>query len=308
MKSITATAPATIANLGPGFDCLGMAITGLADRVRVERISGNRIEIKGMTGRWHSIPADPHQNTAAVAVRALLRASGRNIGISLEIEKGIPPGSGLGSSAASAAAAVVAVNQLLNLHKTPRELITFAMEGERVAAGVAHADNVAPAILGNITLVRSSNPLDVAMLRPPKGLSIVAVHPDEVLGTRESRRVLPRHVPFADAVQQWSNVAGLVAGLCNRDLNLIGRSMQDGIVEPARRRLIPHYDTIKRIAEGAGALGVTIAGGGPSMFALVSGKIKAARLAKGFEEGLAEASPSCEIFVATISSRGARVL
>lgn len=308
MKSVTAVAPATIANLGPGFDCLGMAIGGLKDRVKATIVDGKKVLISSMTGKCDGITSDVKKNTAGLAVLSMLKRLKVTEGISLDIHKGIPAGSGMGSSAASAAAAVWAVSTLLGLKLSKHELIEFAMEGERASAGTPHADNVAPAVLGGVTIVRSTKPLDVVSITPSRKLKTVIVHPRMELKTKSSRAVLPKSVELSKAVDQWSNVAGLVAGLCNRDIELVGRCMEDVIIEPARKRLIPQFDLIKKTAMDCGALGCTISGGGPSVFAIVSSREDAERLTRTLAGKLTNKQPGFDIFWAGIDTNGARTL
>jgi homoserine kinase len=306
-KSITASAPATIANIGPGFDCLGMAICGLSDRVTASLVSGNGVRIHSISGLCEGIPSDVRQNTAGLAVRTLLRAGGTRAGIALDIVKGIPPGSGLGSSAASAVAAVVAVDRLLCLGLAPEGLISFAMQGERASAGTPHADNVAPALLGGVTIVRSTSPMDVATVRPSAKLRAVVMLPNYRLDTRRSRAVLPAGLSLNLATRQWSNVAGLVAGFCLKDDALIARSLEDLVAEPARKKLVPNFACIKRCAIRNGALGCTISGSGPTIFALAKNAIIAERIAAAIKKELLGRHPEYDIFIAAIDRRGAYI-
>jgi len=214
------------------------------------------------------LPKKADENVASVAVLAMLDHLDMEQGVEIDIKKGIKPGSGIGSSAASSAGAVVALNELLGKPCSPKELVTFAMEGERVASGSAHADNVAPAIMGGFILVRDYNPLDIIRLETELQLHTVVLHPDIEIKTSDARNLLRQQISLKKAVQQWGNVAGFVAGLLKNDLSLISRSMVDVIIEPIRSILIPSYGEIRKAALDAGALGCSISGSGPSVFAL----------------------------------------
>lgn len=301
-------APGSIANLGAAFDCLGVAIGSFGDRVRAEFIPGDEVVIRRMSGLCSDIYNDAKLNTASVAVKAMLSAAGLKVGIALSIKKGIPPGSGLGSSAASAAAAVVAVNELARLGYDRHELVRFAMEGERASAGVAHADNVAPAILGGVVLVRSGVDLDIVELPVPKSLRFIIARPDYRLDTRDSRAALPRSVPLKVAAKQWANVAGIVAGLYSGEVDLFARSMEDLIVEPARSRLIPHFDIIKAVAFDAGALACTISGSGPTIFAVASGEPAARKVERSLSKITKTLHPKFHLTISRPDLKGARLI
>lgn len=304
MKSVTARAPATIANLGSAFDCAGLAVNGPHDEVTARRISGSKIIIESISG--YSVPLDPDRNTASVAVRSLLKMAGRRGGLALSIKKGIMPGSGLGSSAASAAAAVFAADRLLDLGFSREELVIPAMEGERVSAGEPHTDNVAPALLGNI-IIGSSNFRKFDTIISPLELFCVIALPEISLDTKKSRRVLPKTVPLRVAAKQWSRVAFLVEGLLSGDEEAIALGLGDEIIESARKRLIPNFGLIKKISLESGAIGATISSSGPAMFALVSGKNKARKIAEALSRGLGQKSPGYRIFNASIDRKGTRI-
>jgi homoserine kinase len=305
-----AFAPATVANVVCGFDVFGFAVATPGDEVVVRRQDEPGVTIVAITGDGGRLPRDAAANTAGAAALALLAHLGASHGIALELHKRMPLGSGLGSSAASAVAAVVAVNSLFGSPLTRAELLPFALEGERASCGdgPVHADNVAPSLLGGFVLVRSTHPLDAIPLPTPEQLHCTIVHPDIEVRTRDARGILRRSIPLDAAVTQWGNVAGLVAGLLLSDYALIGRSMQDVIVEPARAMLIPGFSRVKRAALDAGALGCGISGGCPTMFAL-SGSAATAHAAgeamcAAFQaEGLAS-----EVYVSGINREGARLL
>ena len=243
-KQIRAFAPATIANLGPGFDCLGLALTGLGDIVTATKRSDHKAVVESMTGLCAGIPFVSSKNTATVAAKALLKIKKKKHGFSLNIQKNIIAGSGLGSSAASSVAAVVAVDKLFKLKSTWHDLIEAAMEGERAASGVAHADNVSPGVLGGITLVHQNKPLEVLQLSSDLKLYIVVLQPNISLSTSVSRKVLPKQIALSLSSKQSAHLASLTAGFCTHDYDLIRCSMIDEIVEPARSKLIPHFKFI----------------------------------------------------------------
>ncbi len=274
-KSIKVYSPATVSNVNCGFDVLGFAIEKPGDIILVEKNSSDGVRIKDVIGN-ESIPRDPKQNVASVAVKAFLDHIKLSVGVDITIHKNIKPGSGIGSSASSAAAAVFGANKLLG---SPIErnidLIPFAMEGERLASGAYHADNVAPALVGGFVIVRSNNPIDVIQLGTPPDLFAVVIHPDIQIKTAESRKLLPAQVPLKDMVTQSANLAGLVAGILQYDYSLISRSMQDVIVEPARASTITGFRELKEAALSAGALGAGISGSGPSVFAMCKGERQA---------------------------------
>jgi homoserine kinase len=269
-KKVTAFGPATVANVGCGFDVLGFAVDAPGDKVTARFSNEPGVTIAAIRGDEGRLPLDAAKNTAGVAVLELLRTAkvSEDAGISLEVDKQMPIGSGLGSSAASSAAAAVAVNRLLGEPFSVKELLPFAMEAERVASGAPHADNVAAALLGGFVLVRSSNPLDVVSLHSPPNLHCTVVHPKIEIRTEDTRNILRKQVPLKKAVIQWGNLGALVAGLMKEDYELIGRALHDEIIEPIRSVLIPGYDAVKKAAMSAGALGCSISGSGPSVFAL----------------------------------------
>ncbi len=266
MNEIKIFSPATIANISCGFDVLGLALDNVGDEMIIRKSDEKGVRITKIVGQ--KLPLEAHLNVAGIAAMALLSKVDIDYGFEIEIYKNIKPGSGIGSSAASAAGAVWAINQLLDAPFTSAELVKFAMEGEKLSSGIAHADNVAPALLGGITLVRSYEPLDLINLNVPKNLVVTVIHPQIEVKTATAREILRSHVTLKDAIAQWGNVAGLVSGLFMEDYDLIGRSLEDKIVEPVRSILIPAYDAVVKSSKKAGALGCGISGSGPSIFAL----------------------------------------
>ena len=264
-KKVRVSCPATIANLVCGFDVLGLCLEDPYDIMELSLLDEPVIKISSADG--YPLPSDPAQNTAGAPLIEMLKEIEENIGFDVVIHKHIKPGSGLGSSAASAAGAVVAANKLLNNRFSNEDLLRFAMFGEKVASGVKHADNVAPCIYGGITLIRSIHPLDVIALSAPD-LYVTVVHPQIEVKTSDARQILRKEVLLKDAIKQWGNIAGLVAGFLKSDYALIGRSLEDVIIEPVRSILIPGFDEVKSQCKEAGALGGGISGSGPSLFML----------------------------------------
>ncbi|HAB80779.1 MAG: homoserine kinase [Polaribacter sp. BACL8 MAG-120531-bin13] len=302
MKSIRVFCPGTIANVSCGFDVLGLSLAGVGEYMTVTQTPTKGITISEITGQ--DLPLETAKNVAGVAGLALLEALGSEAGFDIKIEKKIKAGSGIGSSAASSAGAVWAINHLLGNPYTTIELIPFAMEGERLASGVAHADNVAPALLGGFTLVRSTDPLDVVSLPSPRELYATVIHPQIEIKTADSRRILKSSLSLKDAITQWGNVGGLVAGLYREDYELIGRSLQDVVIEPVRSILIPGFDEIKAAALNAGALGCGISGSGPSVFALSKGADKAHEVAQQLKEVYTPMGIPFDIHISNINEKG----
>jgi len=253
-----------------------------------------------------NLPLNPEKNTATVAARALLQYVDAGVGVELELFKKMPLGSGLGSSAASAVAAAVAVNALLEAPLPKKALLPFALEGEKAATGAAHADNVAPCLLGGLVLVRSYQPIDIISLPVPERLWCVVTHPQVEVLTKAARQAIPDEIALADAIIQWGNVAGLVAGFCQNDLALIGRSMSDVVAEPNRAGLIPHFATVKNRAVDAGALGCGISGSGPSVFALCESEAIARQVGAAMQAGFAGIEST--VYVSKINRTGAELM
>lgn len=282
MKKVRVKSPATIANLGCGFDILGLALSEPFDIIELELLNERKVEIVDIKG-CDELSNDPKKNVVGVVLQAILDRIDDKVGFRVKIEKRIYPGSGIGSSAASAAGAAVAANMHLNNRFSKTQLIGFAMEGERLASGTAHADNVAPAIMGGITLVRSYEPLDIVSLAVPNELRCVILHPQIEVKTSDARLVLQDKLSLKTAIKQWGNVAGLVSGLYSNDYQLIGRSLTDYVVEPNRSILIPRFYELKKVALDNGALGAGISGSGPSIFALCKGDISSMRVCNALE-------------------------
>ncbi len=308
LTEVKVFASASVANVSCGFDVMGFALEKPGDEVVARRSETDGIEITKITGEDGVLPTSVEKNTAGVSVRQLLKHLDFEAGIELEIHKKMPLGSGLGSSAASAVGAVVAVNRLLGSPCENRELLSFAAEGERIACGTAHLDNVAPSLLGGFVFIRDQQSGDVFKLECPEPLFATVVHPHIEINTEDTRKILRRDVPLATAVTQWGNVGGLVAGLLKGDYGLISRSLKDVIVEPIRSVLIPGFDNVKRAALDAGALGSGISGSGPSIFALSSTEKTATDAGDAMQEAFDRIGLENEVFVSEIKDQGPRIL
>jgi homoserine kinase len=306
--SVRAYAPATVANVACGFDILGFALEKPGDMVSARFVEVSGVFIERISSQFGELPLDPARNTASVAAQALVDryASGR--GIALTIEKNMPIGSGLGSSAASSAAACFAVHQLLGEPCSKAELVQFAMLGEKVACGTAHADNVAPSLLGGFTLIRSYEPLDLHAVPYPSTLRAAVIHPHIEVRTEDARMVLRKSVLLSQAIAQFGNVAGLVLGLCQGDMALIGRSLEDVIIEPERSVLIPGFSDAKRAALDNGALGCSLSGSGPSIFALCESEDTAAKILEAVSKVFKGIGIETTSFNSSINPHGAVVV
>ncbi len=306
-KKIRVMAPATVSNLSCGFDVIGLALCEPFDTVELELTLTGRVEIMAVSG-CNTISRDPGKNVAGAVLKAIADAVGNNTGFRITIEKGIRPGSGIGSSGASAAAAAFAANQLLGGVFSMHETVRFAMEGERLASGAPHADNVTPALFGGITLVRSYEPLDIIPLNVPSELRCVVIHPETEIKTSVARGILDREIPLATAVRQWGNLAGLVAGLYREDYDLIGRSLVDFVAEPRRAGLIRGFAGLRSAALACGALGAGISGSGPSVFALCRGSETASAVLKGMSDAMQAEGIAFDAYLSPVSTAGARLI
>lgn len=305
MKTIKVAVPATVANLVCGFDILGMALNDPCDVMELELIDEPIINIKHTDG--YGLPEAVEQNVAGVALQALIEDYGKIIGFNLTVHKNIKPGSGLGSSAAGSAGAVVAANHLLNNHFSKEDLVRFAMSGEKLATGVKHADNIAPCIYGGITLIRSVFPLDIVSL-PAPDLFVTAVHPQIEVKTADARQILRKEVQLKNAIKQWGNIAGLVAGILQNDVPLIGRSLEDVIIEPVRSILIPGFNDVKNKSKEAGALGGGISGSGPSIFMLSENESIAKNVEQVMKDVFSSIGIEYKTYVTTINPQGVKVI
>lgn len=304
-----AFAPATISNLGSGFDVIGLALEKPGDYVVAERAEKRGVQLVGVDGDNGMLPRDLRKNVATYVASLVLKDLNPRFGVAITVHKRMPIGSGLGSSAASAVAAAVAVNTLLGNPLTKNELLPYAIEGERFVSGAGHPDNVSPSLLGGVTLIRDTKRLDVVQLPAPRKILWVVVHPHIEIRTAYARKILPKNVPLTKAVHQWGNVGGLVAGFCTGDVRLLARSIEDVIVEPVRARLIPGFHKIKSAALKAGALACSISGSGPSMFALVETQADAQRVGRAMQKAFGrEAGLSSDLIISRVNEKGARVV
>lgn len=307
-KEVTAFAPASVSNVSCGFDIMGFALEGAGDTVTARFTDSPGVRIARIAGCRSSLPSEASANTAGPPVIALIREYAPGSGMEIEIAKGIPVGGGIGSSAASAVAAVIAADALLGTALPREKLLELAIEGEKVASGAVHVDNLAPSLWGGFVLVRGYHPIDIVSLRVPDSLWCCVVSPEIEVKTDHARRILPRDIPLADVITQTGNAAGLVAGLCAGDLPLIGRSLHDVIAEPARQHLIPGFAGMKEAALGLGALGCGISGSGPSLFALASSRDAAGAIAVAMGKVLGEIGCRFAALVSRVGAPGAGVI
>jgi homoserine kinase len=305
VKSIKIQAPATVANLVCGFDVLGMCLHKPFDIMEVRLLNERKIIIQSAEG--YNLPENPSENTAGAPLIEMLHEIDGDIGFEVIIHKRIKPGSGIGSSAASAAGATVAANLLLDGKFSNEDLVRFAMFGEKVASGVKHADNIAPCIYGGITLIRSIFPLDIVSI-PAPDLFVTVVHPQIEVRTSDARQILRKEVLLKDAIKQWGNIAGLVTGFMKNDLELVGRSLEDVIIEPVRSILIPGFDEVKHKSKEAGALGGGISGSGPSIFMLSEDEETAIAVNEVMKEIYEGMGIPYHTYVTTINHQGVTVI
>jgi homoserine kinase len=304
-QTVRAFAPATVANLAAGLDVLGLAIDGPGDVVTARRVSGNGVHIAAVKGDGGRLPTEADRNTAGIAATATLRRAGVEAGVELTLEKGLPLGSGLGGSAASAAAAAFAVNRLVGSPLRKGQLVEPCLEAEETVSG-RHADNVAPSLLGGLILVRSLDPLDLVRLPVPEGLSLAVLSPEFEIETRAAREVLPKQVPLRAMVQNSANIAGLVAACFSGDVTLLGRCIEDEVVTPARAALIPGCDAVMQAALDGGALGTSISGSGPAVFALCRSPRSAREVGAAMQGAFAEAGLQSRVVISPADCPGVR--
>lgn len=304
MKSVTARAPSSTANLGPGFDVFGLALDAYYDEVQLTK-EGSKIIIESSS----SVPLEPEKNSAGLVIKEMAKKFKIKPGLRVRIKKGVPAGFGMGSSAASAAAAAIAFDALFGLDLDKNTLVEFAGMGERASAGSIHYDNVSASVLGGFVIVRTG-PLDVIRIDPPKDLVLCVAIPKIVVPkkkTKVSRGVLPQQVKLSDYVKNLSNASAITAGFVKKDVNLIGNSIKDIIVEPARKHLIPGFDKVKENALRAGAMGVTISGAGPSIISFTSKSADHEKICKAMERGFASSNTKCTTVICR-PSKGAFIL
>ncbi|SDS26328.1 homoserine kinase [Christiangramia echinicola] len=306
MEELKIFAPATVANLSCGFDVLGCCLDSVGDEMLIKKNDLKEVRITRITGQ--DLPMEADKNVASVAVKALLEQIKSDQGFDIEIDKKIKPGSGIGSSAASSAGAVFAVNKLLGEPFNNKDLISFAMQGELLASGNAHADNVAPALLGGFSLVRSYCPLEVLSLPVPEELRVVILHPLIEIKTKDSRSIIKQNVSLKSAINQWGNLGALVSALYTEDYDLLGRSLHDDIVEPVRSILIPYFKELDELVTKNGALGFGISGSGPSVFALCRGDENANKVKNVISEFYSDKEIDFELHLSSINKKGVKIL
>ncbi|MCI4670522.1 MAG: homoserine kinase [Bacteroidia bacterium] len=298
-------APATVANVACGFDTLGFAIHRPGDDVIVRFSNSPGLTIKTITGDGGKLPLEAEKNTAGVAAKALMEDLGVVRGIEMEIHKGIPIGSGMGSSACSAVAGAFAVNELMGKPLKKKELLPYALKGEAIASGGAiHADNVGPCLLGGMILIRSNKDLDTIDIPVPSSLYAAVVLPELQILTVDARNILPKEISMKDGITQWGNLGGMIAGLMKSDYQLVSRSLQDVIAEPKRAELIPGFYQVKQEALNAGALGCSISGAGPAIFALCEGDECAFKVGIRMQQAFLENGIQAERFISPINTLG----
>src|SRR6185503_18074122 len=305
MKTVTVHSPGTVANLVCGFDILGLALNAPYDVMKVKLLDEPKVIIHNKDN--FNLPTEPEKNVAGVVVLSVMERMENKIGFEIEIEKHIKPGSGIGSSAASAAGAAVAANLLLGNVFATDEVVQFAMNGEKLASGVKHADNIAPCILGGVSLIRSIHPLDIISIPSPE-LYVTVVHPQIEVRTSDARQILKKQVLLKDAIRQWGNIAGLVTGFMKNDYDLIGRSLEDVIIEPVRSILIPGFSDVKTKCKEAGALGGGISGSVPSVFMLSTSEVIARATEGVMKEVYDKLGIEYNTYVTTINRKGVEIV
>ncbi|MEL0650537.1 homoserine kinase [Algibacter sp. TI.3.09] len=306
MNEIKIFSPATVANVSCGFDVLGFCLDSVGDDMVIRKTDKKGIFITKIVG--FDLPYETELNVAGVSALAMYNAIDVDFGFEIEIYKNIKPGSGIGSSAASAVGSVFGMNELLGRPFNKTELTAFAIKGEAIASKCEHADNLAPALFGGFTLVKSINPVQILEIPSPTDLYATIIHPQIEIKTSESRAVLPKEVALSDAITQWANVGSLVHALHTSDYNLLKDSLHDVIVEPHRSKLIPHYNDVKKASLQAGALGCGISGSGPSIFSLSKGLETANKIKEAINNVYAKTGIEFDIHVSKINTEGVKIV
>jgi homoserine kinase len=307
-KSVKVFAPASISNLGSGFDVLGLAIDKPGDYVIAQRQRQRGISFS-VRSKESAVPLSARDNVASHVAQLMIDEIKPSFGIKMILQKLMPIGSGLGSSAASSVAAVVAVNALLPKPLQKYELLRFAVEGERKATGDAHADNAAPSLLGGVCIIRSYSPLDVVSIPVRNSIVWIVVHPHLVVGTKHARKMLPKSIPLRSGIRQWGNVAGLTVGLMNGDAALVGKCVEDVVAEPVRAKLIPGFYKVKKAALDAGACGCSISGSGPSIFAVAQSTESARKISAAMIKTFRQAAKvDCDAYISRVNMHGAKIV
>ena len=308
MKKVCGFAPASIGNFCVGFDVLGLALESIGDKVEVS-LNGTDTNRITQIVNGENLPMSIDKNCCSVVIRKMQEALGNFRGLDIRIHKGFESGSGLGSSSASSAAAAFTYNEFLGKSFRDNELVAFAAEGERLASGTAHADNVAPALLGGLVLVRDNNPIDIIRLPIPKGLFVVILFPKIVVNTKDSRSVMQQNISLQTATNQWANMGALVASLYQNDLSLLSRAMVDEVAEPARALLIPKFEEIKAAAKQNDAISFGISGSGPSVFALTDNITQAKKIQEAMKQVFYNTSiDTMSLIESLANNKGARLV
>ncbi|MDX1700657.1 MAG: homoserine kinase [Melioribacteraceae bacterium] len=306
--SIKVFAPATISNVGCGFDTMGFALSEPGDIVTIKLRSHGEVRIKKITGDSNTLPKNINKNTASVAIVELLKHYNGAIGVDIEIRKKMPVGSGLGSSAASSVAGVYGLNKLLGSPFSEMDILKFAIKGESVASGAIHADNVAPCLMGGFILIRDYTPLEIIRLPVPKNLYCSVVYPHIIIETKKARKLIKKEIAIPSARKHFGNIGALISSLYENDIDLLGRSIHDEISEPVRATLIPGYQEIKNAALLNGAYGCSISGSGPSIFAFSKSRQSATKIAKAMKTVVTAKGIKSNIYLSKINSEGPKVI
>jgi len=307
MRSIKIFSPATVANVGCGFDIFGFALEYPGDEIILKTSKKKGLVITRITGDNGKLTFEPEKNTVTIPILHFLEHLNSKTGFEIELHKKMPMGSGLGSSAASAVGGVFGANMLLGEPLGRSELMSFAIKGEEAVSGAIHYDNIGPALLGGFVIIRSYEPLDIIKINTPPDLFCAVVHPHVEVRTEYARSILKKEISLSDGIKQWGNVAGLVTGLLTSDYNLIGRSIEDAVAEPVRAGLIPEYFSVKERAIKEGALGVNISGSGPSVFALTDSKERAFIVGDAMKKRFNEGNLNCDLYVSGINNKGVTI-
>lgn len=307
MDSLKLHAPATIANISCGFDILGVCLDKPYDEIEIKKISNSKVIINSIESEFSNVPLSANQNTGGIPALKIIKDYELDFGFEINIKKGIPLCGGLGSSAATAAGVTFGINKILNNKLSHNDIINYALEGEKISSKTPHADNIGPCINGGLVIVKSTNPLELINIKTGEYYFTV-LHPDIKISTKMARELLPKDVSLENAVKQWGNIASLVYGFSNNNMDIIKSSMNDFIIEPVRSKLIPHYDQIKEAALNCGAIGCSISGSGPSIFALADSYESSKIILKEMENVLKNNSINFHSYCSKINNKGIEIL
>ena len=307
-KYVKVFAPATIGNVSCGFDVLGLCVSHPGDIVSVRLTNESGVSIKKITGDGGKLPLKSDENTASVAVMEYLHSMDIQIGVEIDIKKGLPLAGGMGASGASAVGALYALNHLLGNPLTPKEMLPFALKAEEVACGSPHADNVAPGLLGGLVLIKNHNPVDIITLPFPDDVSIVLLHPKTMVKTEQARKIIPLNIPLKDAIAQMANIATFVSGVYEKDYSKMAKGITDLIAEPVRKKMIPYFEEVKKISVENGAFGFGISGSGPTMFAFVSDLVAGERIVSKVEGLFIKKGMSIDTYITNVNNVGPQII